>query len=98
MEKVESNFPSIFTRIYDHMKIYNDEDMVQRREFVHNIPYFRGLEVYTINRIVYLIKSQTFDKGDLIFGTADINKNILIVWEGTVQVRVERRDPFTRLG
>lgn len=43
-------------RIYNNMIGYNDEDMNQRKQFVHNIPYLRGLEADTIHKIVYLIK------------------------------------------
>lgn len=55
----------------------------------------RGLEALTIQKIVYLMNQQDYEFGDSILLGHMENKNILIVWEGTVQVRVERRDPNT---
>ena len=41
------------------------------------------------------MKQQVYEFGDTILLQQMENKHIMIVWEGIVQVRVERRDPVT---
>lgn len=48
------------------MYSYNDENMMQRMQFVANIPYLRGLERDTIMQIVYLIDEHVFEQGEKI--------------------------------
>ena len=43
LQQVQDMFPSIFQNVYDNMYDYNDENMVQRRQFLNNIPYLKGL-------------------------------------------------------
>ena len=42
------------------MLTYNDEDMLQKKQFVNNIPYLRDLDEKTIHRILYLMKEQVY--------------------------------------
>ena len=96
IEHVKQKYPSLYDRIYDSMlSKYNDEDMLQKNVFVHNVPYFRGLEQQTIQRIVYLIKQQAYEKGSPILMGHMASTSIMIVWEGQVQARIERQDPST---
>ena len=60
---------------------------------MHNVPYFRGLDVDTIRPLTFLMKQQVYDQGDLILAKGQFNKSILILWEGELQVRVSRKDP-----
>ena len=53
---ISYKFPFLFKQIYEQMHKYNDEDMLQKQYFVHNIPYLRGLNNNTIRSVVYLIK------------------------------------------
>ena len=41
-------YPSTVQSLLDRISDYNDNDMVQRRLIVHNVPYFRNLEIETI--------------------------------------------------
>ena len=41
------------------------------------------------------MQEQTFEKGDDISKRYLENDRIMIVWQGKVQVRIERRDPKT---
>lgn len=43
------------------------------------------------------MKEQYFEAGERVLKPHELNKSILILWEGKVQVRVERRDPETGL-
>lgn len=54
------------------------------------------MEADTIHKIVYLIKHQVYDFGDAILLGHMENSHIMIVWEGSIQVRVERRNPVNR--
>lgn len=95
MQEIKEMFPSIFERIYGNMFSYNDEDMTRRRQFVENIPYLRGLDPESITEIAYLMRQLIFEEGDLVLGKGQINQNILILWEGTIQVRVTKKDVET---
>lgn len=55
----------------------------------------RGLEENTINEIVCLMKMQTYEQGDDILMRYKGNDKIIILWQGEVQVRVERLNPKT---
>lgn len=63
---IRTEFPQLYNRFQDNMIGYNDEDMMQRKQFVHNIPYLRGLDAITIQNIVYLMRQQVFDFGQPI--------------------------------
>lgn len=56
LQEVEEQFPSVFSRVYEKIAGYNDEDMAQRYLFMHNIPYFRGLDLDTIRPLAFLMK------------------------------------------
>lgn len=53
--QIQEMFPSIFQNVFDNMYDYNDEDMVQRRQFLDNIPYLRGLGPKMLTQIAYLM-------------------------------------------
>ena len=53
---IEDKFPNLHDSFIKHMSKYNDEYMVQRRQFIGNIPYLRGLDTHILDRIVYLMK------------------------------------------
>ena len=42
---ISSKYPSIYNSIYGNMHQYNDENMLQKTYFVHNIPFLRGLDI-----------------------------------------------------
>lgn len=95
IEHIQEKFPSLYSRIYENIFKYQDEDIMQRCQFVRNVPYFRRLEPSTIKQIVFLMKQTSFEIGEPILTANKENRRIMFVWEGTVQVRVERRDPYT---
>lgn len=66
MDRIQKKFPSIFSNITGEMLNYQDEDMTLRCQFVHNIPFLRGLDSEVIMEIVYLMKQDTFDMGDSV--------------------------------
>lgn len=49
----------------------------------------------TLWNIVCLMQAQTYERGDNILKRYMANDRIMIIWEGEVQVRVERVDPDT---
>jgi len=88
IDLIKYKFPSIFTNMRTVAQDYDDEDMTKRRQFVSNIPFLRGLDRDTINQVVFLLKEQTYEKGDRILKQNMGNSNIFIIWEGEVQARV----------
>ena len=54
LKTIEKKFPSLHGYFYNNMANYNDEDMLERKMFINNIPYFRSLDEETISRIVYI--------------------------------------------
>ena len=84
MIEIEKKFPSIFDKVYDYMIDYQDEDMTQRKQFVANIPFLRGLNRETITRVVFLMKQKVYDLGDLVLKQGQNNEKIMILWEGTI--------------
>lgn len=89
---IEKKFPSIFHKMKDSMSDYQDEEMFMRRQFVANIPYFRGLNEKSLSKIVLLMEPKTFESGDLITGAHDYSESISILWNGYIQVRAYRKD------
>ena len=77
------------------MTSYNDEDQVQRCQFVKNIPYMRNLDAFNISKIVFLLREQVYDYGETILGSFQSSDCMMIVWQGLVQVRVVRLDVET---
>lgn len=39
------------------------------------------------------MKQKVFDLGDIVLKQGQNNEKIMILWEGTIQVRVSRKDP-----
>ena len=72
---------------------YNDNEMLQRKLFVSNIPYLRGLSNYIIIQVIQLIKEDVFEQGQTVLSSNSANDNILILYQGTLQARIERTDP-----
>lgn len=96
IQQIENEHPSIFSSIYDGMNKYQDENLTQAFLFVSNVPLLRGLDQDILRRVTYLMKEHVFDYGQLILPSYVSAKSILILWEGQIQIRVQRKDPFTR--
>ena len=45
------------------MLSYNDNDMFMRKQFVHNIPYLRGLSDHIILKVIELVNVDLFEQG-----------------------------------
>ena len=63
---------------------YSDEDMDQRRYFVSNIPYFRGMNTTSLTKVVFQMKEKSYDGADFILKHGDKNNKIMILWEGSI--------------
>ena len=61
IEQIQERFPQLRNRIYENMFKYHDEDMNQKKYYVFNIPYLRGLDFEIIQRIVYLQYQQVYE-------------------------------------
>ena len=79
------------------MHTYNDEIMSQRWQFVSYVPYLRGLPEDIITEITFKMKQQVYEFGEQIVKSSEVNTNIIIVWNGTLQMRVSRFDPDTNV-
>jgi CRP-like cAMP-binding protein len=55
LEIIQEMYPKIYNSIYDKMRQYEDEDMIQRFKVISNIPLFRGLSDETIYQIIWQI-------------------------------------------
>jgi signal-transduction protein with cAMP-binding, CBS, and nucleotidyltransferase domain len=81
--------------MYENIYNYQDEEMFMRRQFVQNIPYFRGLNDKSLSKIVLLIEPKTYEVGDLLPGATEDCEVISILWNGYLQVRAHRHDLAT---
>jgi hypothetical protein len=86
----KNKFPNIFSKIYKFMAQYQDEEMFMRRQFVQNIPYFRGLSHDSLAKIVMLMEPITYEVGDKIVGEGENYESISILWNGFIQIRAYR--------
>jgi signal-transduction protein with cAMP-binding, CBS, and nucleotidyltransferase domain len=78
------------------MMLYHDEEMEQRRRFIQNIPFFTDIEDQDlVSDIMYLMKQETFSMKQIILKRGIHNENIMIIWEGAIEVIVNRNDPKT---
>ena len=48
LKTIEQKFPSLHECFNKNMANYNDEDMLERKLFINNIPYLRSLDEKTI--------------------------------------------------
>lgn len=69
--------------------------MTQRMQFVENIPYFRRMDPKNTQKIVRLMTTKVYELGDKILGQQQSCDFINIIWEGTIQVRASRLDPYS---
>lgn len=85
LNTIQKQFPSIFINMFDNMKFYKDNDMIQRFQFINNIPFMRKLDEETLCKIVYKITEHyNYEIGDLILSSGVHSPNIFIVAEGVV--------------
>jgi len=71
---------------------YKDIDFLRRFEYVANVRYFRYLSIETLQEIVFLMRSTTFNAGSTIMKRGDLNDKIHILTEGIVKVEVPYGD------
>ena len=92
LDAINDEFPNLHSCFIDSMEKYNDEDMMDKKCIVGNIPYLRGMTDSTLQRVVYLMKQQVYEKGEEILNCNMTNDHIVIIWDGKVQVRIEQID------
>ena len=59
----KEEYPIIFEKFQDNISKYDDFDITFRHKMVKNIPYFRKLDDYIIQEIVYLLKPKRYEAG-----------------------------------
>jgi len=71
------------------MHSYFDDETCLRLRFLGNVPLFRGQDEETLYKMHYLTEEHyQYQFGDCILDQGCKNKNIMLVMEGSVQVRV----------
>lgn len=88
LELIGEHFPSTINNLRKELFYYEDENMVMRRQFVANIPYFRNLSEESVDQITFLMEQQNYRKGEVILSQDEFSDCIMVVMEGVVQVLI----------
>ena len=67
---------------------YDDEDMILRKKFVANIPYFRTLNQQVISEIMFLMKETSHDQNSTFLKSGDISNRIHVLWIGEISANI----------
>ena len=86
---IQEQFPGIVDDIKEKMNTYFDDETCLRLRFLGNVPLFRGQDEETLYKMHYLTEEQyQYQFGDCILDQGCKSSKIMIVMEGSVQVRV----------
>jgi len=53
-----------------------------RRRMIQNIPFFKKISPELTNKLLFLLRENTYDRGSYIIKHGDLSKKINIIWKG----------------
>ena len=71
------------------MEKNNDFDFKFKHKMVKNVPFFREIDDYIIQKIVYLLKPRFYDKDSVIVKQGDEVDRIYLLRSGSVVIDVK---------
>ena len=82
---VES-FPGLTTKLRLHSRRYQDKMKQQRKEAMRRVEYFTSLTDEMIEEVVFSVKQEMFEDGNVIFQEGDTCKGVVFVMGGEIEL------------
>ena len=84
--EVIERFPDLYGRLKQHSRRYQDNLKRQLKEAITRTTYFEKLSEDIIEEMVYTLKQEQFENGNVIFKEGEICKGIIFVMEGNIEL------------
>jgi CRP-like cAMP-binding protein len=88
IKQAKHQYPSIYLNLRSHLSTYDDFDFQFRHRMVKNIPFFRQIDDFVVQLVVYLLRPRFYDKGSLIVKQGDEVNEILLLRSGSIVVEI----------
>ena len=86
------NYPEIKKKLFENLRQYQDQFKKWQKQQLKNINYFQHLSVDILETLVYKLRQEYFEDGQLLFKHNDMVQQVYILADGQVDTFVSVND------
>ena len=84
--EVVQRFPDFFEKLKQHSRLYQDDRKKQLTKAVRGTSYIEHFSDYIMEEMIYTLRQEQFEDGNVIFREGDTSKGIMYVMEGGIDL------------